>query len=194
MSLSSSPPTNTLVECPDGEGSEVYDVLDRPSETNLLVVSYRHGPDEWFRRWRTEVGSLPSEVGFVDVGETTRSTAAQSQSGADSPSPAEPLPFVDAVADPADLSRLGVRISQYLESWTGNGRQTVVCVDSLTALLDHVETQRAFRFLHILAGRVESVDGAGYYLLDPTAHDDESLALLREFADSTVEFDEFATV
>lgn len=192
MSLSSSSPTNTLIERPASGGpeSEVYDVLDRPAETNLLAISYRRGPDEWFRNWRTHAGSLPSEVGFVDVGETTRSTAAGSPSG----TAAEPLPFVDAVADPADLSRLGIRISQYLESWTGNDRQTVVYLDSVTALLDHVETERAFRFLHLLAGRVESVDGRGYYLFDPSAHDDRSLTLLREFADATVESGELSTV
>lgn len=192
MSRSRSPPANTLLEATssqDGAEADVYDVLDRPGETNLLVLSYDDGPESWFHDWQTRVGDLPTEVGFVHVGVEMRSTATTSvDANLGLGSDHGPL-LIDVVSDPTDLSRLGVAMSEYLESWAGNGRQTVVYLDSLTKLLEHVDSDRAYKFLHLLAGRVGSVDGRGYYRLDPSAHDDQSLAVVRELADSVVDLD-----
>lgn len=205
MSRSLSPPANTLIEgtaSRDGTTPEVYDVLSRPDETNLLVLSYADGPDAWLQNWQTSVGDLPSEVGFVHVGVKTRSAAAAhadairpapsgTTSAGSTPEPTAGGPLLaDAVPDPADLARLGVYASEYLEAWDGNGRETVVYLDSLTELLENVDLDQAFKFLHILASRVESVDGRGYYLVDPAAHDDYSLAVVRELVDSVVALDE----
>lgn len=196
MSRSQSSAPNTLLEgatAPEGATAEVFDALARPAETNLLVVSYRDSPDEWLHNWRTNAGDLPSEVGFVHVGDTTRSSATAVSSATSSTtrshSPADASPFVKTVSDPTDLASVGVRASEYLETWDGNGRRTVVLFDSLTALLETVALDRAFEFFHVFAGRIESVDGRGYYLLDPSAHDDRSLSVVRELADAVVDLD-----
>nr|WP_137286229.1 hypothetical protein [Halorussus salinisoli] len=168
-------------------------MLPRPAETNLLVVTYRENLDAWLRDWRRSVGDMPSEVGFVHVGDATRSAAgARSAASATTSvpsSPADTSPVVKAVSDPTDLARVGVGASEYLETWDGNGRETVVYLDSLTAMLESVALDRTFAFLHVLAGRVESVDGRGYYLLDPSAHDHRSLSVVRELADAVVDLD-----
>lgn len=205
MSRSLSPPANTLIEGPasgDDATPEVYDVLSRPDETNLLVLSYDDGPDAWLQNWRTTVGDLPSEVGFVHVGVKTRSAAAAHADALGSapagttpagttsdPITADGLLLADAVSDPTDLARLGVTASEYLEVWDGNGRETVVYLDSLTDLLENVDLDHAFRFLHVLGSRIESVDASGYYLIDPAAHDDHSLAVVRELVDSVIDLD-----
>jgi hypothetical protein len=176
---------------------EVYDVLDRPEETNLLVLSYSDGPDAWLQNWRTHAGELPEQVGFVHVGVTTRSAVATSHSTDELSKPtvteaaahADPL-FPDAISDPTDLARLGICASEYLESWEDDDRETVVFLDSLTQLLDHVPLARAFKFLQLLTTRVESVDGRGYYLVDPSAHDVTSLTTLRELVDAAMDLDD----
>lgn len=193
MSSSQPSPSNTLLgvsASPAGVPSEVYDVLSRPAETNLLVLSYRGGPDEWIRDWKNHVGELPAEVGFVTVGEITRSASTWSGTSARSPTSDDTMPLAVTVSDPTDLAAVGVRASEYLETWDGNGRQTVVILDSLTGLLDAVALDQAFRFLHLLTGRVENVDGRGYYLLNPDAHDDRSLSTVRELVDAAVGFSE----
>lgn len=195
MSHSQTPPSNTLLErspsAADGAAA-VADVLSRPAESDLLVVSYRDSPDEWVQNWRASVGDLPAEVGFVNVGVTTRS-AASAASPADStvrsPSVEDGLPVSTAVSDPTDLGRVGVRASEYLDAWADDGRRSVVVLDSVTAMLDEVAVERVFHFLHVLAGRVESVDGRGYYLLDRSAHDDRELSMVRELPDAVVELD-----
>jgi hypothetical protein len=189
MSSSELLPSHTLVgvsTSSTGLPSEVCDTLSRPAETNLLVLSYRDSPDEWLRSWQNRVGELPAEVGFVHVGETTRSAASRSGASARPQTPGDTLPLAETVSDPTDLAAVGVRASEYLEAWDGNGRQTVVVLDSLTGLLEFVDLDRAFRFLHVLTGRVESVGGRGYYLLDPDAHDDRSVSTVRELANATV--------
>lgn len=184
-----SPPSsrNVLVESPalrDDATAGATDVLDSPGETNLLVVSYRDDPDAWLQRWRTRAESLPAEFGFVRVGETTRSAAATAGGARTARGT---LPLVAAVSDPSDLTGLGIRVSEYLERWAGNGNRTVIWFDSVTALLQFVDLDRAYRFLHVLSGRVKSVDGRGYYLLDPSAHDDRTVAILQELADDAVD-------
>lgn len=189
MSHSEPLPYNTLLgvsASPSGVPSEVYDAIGRPAETNLLIISYRTGPGEWLRDWRDRVGELPAEVGFLNVGEMPRSAATRSGASACSLNPGAAMPITEAISDPTDLATLGVRASEYLEAWDGNGHQTVVVLDSVTCLLEAVDLDRAFRFLHVLAGRVESVDGRAYHLLDPTVHDDRSVSTLREFADDAV--------
>ena len=176
---------NVLVESPGlrtDTTAGATDAIDRPDETNLLVVSYRDDPDAWLQQWRTRAGSLPAELGFVRVGETTRSAAATG-----GPTARGTLPMVDGVSDPTDLTGLGICVSEYLEAWAGNGNRTVIWFDSLTTLLQFVDLDRAYRFLHVLSGRVKSVDGRGYYLIDPSAHDDRTIAIFQELADDAVD-------
>ena len=163
----------------------VYEVLGEssPSGTNLLVISYRNGPDEWIRDWQTHVGSIPADFGFIHVGEIARSAAAPTASA-----PSESSPhFVTAIGDPTDLTGLGIQISQYLEQWAGTDRQIIVYFDSLTILLQFADLNRVYRLLHVLAGRIKSVGGRAYYRLDPDAHHSQTLSTIQTLMDDTVE-------
>jgi hypothetical protein len=177
------------------------ETLERPAESNLLAISYSGDPDPWLRNWQRVAGERPSEFGFVSVGAKTRSAAAESSPTSNGPTSRHPtsggrspptdgtLPVATAVPDPTDIARVGVRASEYLEAWAGNGCRSVVVLDSLTALVDAVGIERAVHFVHLLSGRVESVDGRGYYLLDPADHDDVALGVLREAVDSVADLD-----
>ena len=168
----------------DGEQA-VYEALSEssPAETNLLVISYRNGPDEWIRDWQTHVGTVPADFGFIHVGEIARSVAAPTASA-----PSESSPhFVTAIADPTDLTSLGIQISEYLEQWAGTDRQIIVYFDSLTVLLQFADLNRVYRFLHVLTGRIKSVGGRAYYRLDPDAHDSQTKSKVQTLLDDTIE-------
>lgn len=167
----------------DAEDGVFGTLTESPSETNLLVVSYLDGPDEWLPDLRAYAETLPADVGFVRVGETTRSAATATANVA----PDSRFPAVNAVSDPADLTGLGILVSEYFERWAETDRRTVLYVDSVTALLQFVELDQAYRFLHVLGGRVRSVDGTAYYRLDPDAHESRTLAVLRNLMDSVVD-------
>lgn len=169
---------------PDAEQS-LYEVLSGspPSETNLLVISYQNAPDDWIADWQTHVGTAPADFGFIHVGETTRSAAAPTAGTSIEASPQ----FVTAIGDPTDLTGLGIQISQYLEQWAGTDRQITVYFDSLTVLLQFAELDRIYRFLHVLAGRIKSVEGHAYYRLDPDAHDPQTISTIQNLLDGIIE-------
>ena len=180
--------SNVLVLCPtmhDTEASICTDLLtvDDPDDENVLSVSYTVSPRERNERWRRYVGEEhPAERCLIDVGETTRRPDRN-----DTPVPDK---AVETVSDPADLTGLGVRLTEALKHWHDNDNRTVLCFHSLTALLQYTDVQRIFRFLHVLAGRLTSRDAVGHYHLDPTVCDDRTLNTFKTLFDAVVRVDD----
>lgn len=176
---------NTLLEAPaldtDTE-ARIYEVLGAtPAKTELLVISYRDGPDEWLADWHQHVGQMPADLGFIHVGEITRSTVAPTSETTQSQSRS-----LDAVRDPADLTELGIHVSKHLERWADTDNTSIVYLDSITVLLQFVELNDVYRFLHVLNGRIKSVDGHAVYRLDPAAHDSQTIATLQSLVDDVI--------
>jgi len=90
---------------------------------------------------------------------------------------------VERLSDSTNLSTTGIEISSLLDDDGG----TVVCVHSLTALLEDVETERLFRFLHVLTSRIAAADAMGQFYLDAAAHDDQTIYMLRSAFDTVVQ-------
>ncbi len=151
-----------------------------PSETNVLVVTYTNTGPEWVGFWQNHTGASPVRGGVVAVG--------QGESTVDDPSWA-----VKTVENPADLTGIGIELSELLSTMAkaaGDDEEIAFCFDSATSLLQYADLQRAFRFLHVVTGRVKTVGGTGYYRLDPDAHDRQTLATLKGLFDAVVEVDE----
>lgn len=154
------------------------------ARTDLLVVSYHQTPDDWIRSWRDQGGERPAELGYIYVGDAMRSAAGTQTSTTTAQRPNA----VTGVPDPCDLTELGIRISEYLEAWDGNGHSTRVYVDSLTSLLQYTEdVETAFKFLHVLVGRVRTVDADAYYTITPDAHSDRTMAKFLSLFDTAIE-------
>lgn len=156
-----------------------------PGSLDVLTVDYRQTPDEVLDEWRRYAGQRPRRSAIVSVDETTRSAAARS-----SATVSGPADTATTVENPSDLTGLGITVSEYLSAH-GNA-DTVVVFDSLTVLLQFVELQRAFRFLHVLANRVGTAGAVGYYHMDPEAHTDQEVATLASLFDAVAEYDDGA--
>ncbi|MFW5938979.1 MAG: DUF7504 family protein [Halolamina sp.] len=178
-----------------GDGENCAELL-QPSaadETNVLWVSYTKSPDQQLRRWRAHTDERPAEMGMVSVEDSTRSVAASSGGSGTGPSlPGANAP-IETVTSPNDLTGLGIRITEFITEWEGNGNRTVVCFDSLTALLQYVELETAYEFLHILTGRMAAADAFAHFHMDPDAHDDQTIAALTGLMDAVVDVDETGT-
>ena len=96
---------------------------------------------------------------------------------------------VDSLSNPADLTGLGIEVSRFLDRSRRRDAETKICVRSLTALLQFTDLRRTFRFLHVLAGRVEAAGAVAHYHLDPDAHDDQTVGSLTSLFDAAVEPD-----
>ena len=160
-------------------------------ETNLLLVSYTKSPDRQLSRWREHTDERPAEMGIVSVEDATRSVVAEDggASGSEGPSLPETDAPVETVNSPNDLTGLGIRITEFLTDWEDNGGRTVVCFDSLTALLQYVDIETAYEFIHIITGRLATVDAFAHFHMDPAAHDDQTVEIVPGLMAAVVEID-----
>ncbi len=177
--------SNALFLAPSlgGQGGDVcLDLISQtaPSETNVLTITYTDTPQEWVNKWIDHVGVSPVRGGIVSIG--------QADANVDDPSWA-----VKTVENPSDLTGVGIELSELLSGMataSGEDEHIAVCFDGITSLLQYADLQRAFRFLHVVTGRVKTVGGVGHYHLDPEAHDRQTLATLKGLFDAVIEVDE----
>ncbi|CQH62195.1 uncharacterized protein HHUB_3675 [Halobacterium hubeiense] len=140
-----------LVLAPGLSGDDARVCTQRVAAADAaLVVSLRRPPEDW-RAARD--GALPPTC-FV--------TAEPNGDAA------------NAVADPGDLTGLGIAVSERLGDLPEDA-EPAVCVDSLTTLLQYADTERAYRFLQVLCGRVRAAGGTVHVHADPAAHDEREL-------------------
>jgi hypothetical protein len=96
------------------------------------------------------------------------------------PPPIEELE-IGADVDPNDLTGQGIAIAEAVEAGTE------VCFDSLTALLQYADRERAFRFLHSLGERCAAASASIHYHLDPETADEQTVAALSTLMDAVVD-------
>lgn len=153
-----------------------------PTATDLVFVTLARSPDDRIDRWRRAAGgAVPAKVGVVAATESDRATTARGSSdGVDGP-------IVGSVRSPGDLTGLGIELSDRLEAWADDGNRTLLCFHTLTTLLQYVDLQTAYQFLHVLTARVSDADARAHYHADPAAHDERALNTLRTLFDAVVE-------
>lgn len=95
-------------------------------------------------------------------------------------------PAVQAVPDPADLTGVGIATTEWARGRDPDGR-AVVCVDSLSTVLQYSEAERVFRFLHTLLGQFRTAGIDAHVHMDPEAHDDRTVAQFRQLFDEVRE-------
>lgn len=146
--------------------------LVTPELVNLLVVSFADDPARWLTDWE-QVGDPPGTSVLVEEAERE----------------AEGGPGVERLAEePEDLTGLGIAISERLTDWQHD--ESLLIFESLTVLLGHVDLKRLFRFLHVLVNRVKATGATAHYHLDPSAHDDRTVATLTSLFDTVVAYED----
>jgi archaellum biogenesis ATPase FlaH len=79
-------------------------------------------------------------------------------------------------------------LNDALGEWAAAGEVTL-CFDSLSILLQYADTERVFRFLHVLTNRLTELGASTHFHLDPAAHDERTIAQLAQAFDSRVSVD-----
>lgn len=186
-----SAPANVLILAP--AMSDAIDVCptvgrgDGRAETLLLVLL--HGRldsrlDVWRRR-----GGLPETV-FVVSCEAARSVSpATTVSSIGTPGSGDGLQ-VTSIASPGNLAAIGRSMDRCLSG--DDGGRIRVCFDSLTTLLQYVDTRVTYQFLHALLPRLGNSDAIAHFHMDPAAHDETTRRIVESLFDVTVRYDEAA--
>ncbi|WP_226012143.1 DUF7504 family protein [Halomicrobium salinisoli] len=172
--------TNVLVVASaldDADEHLCRDVLlaDGSAPDRVLGVTIATSPEAKLSTWQNHLGTDPT-YDFVSVDGAARSAASPA---ADVPGPDGPT--VDRVDGVTPLDVLGTTVADHVEAGTA------VCFDSITDLLEYVDEQTAFRFLHVLTSRVRTGGATAHFHIDGGAHDTETIALLSRLFDVVVE-------
>ncbi|MXR50326.1 hypothetical protein GRX03_01710 [Halovenus sp. WSH3] len=162
--------TNILLEEPSiGGGREVCTSLlvDGAAEPNVLFVTFT-------RQASVCVGQVDDEsvgnIGVITVGDAS---AEIEDSGV----------VTESVSTPSDLTGLGISIGQFLSEFDDH---VSVCFDSLTSMLQYVDVQTAYEFLHAITGQIYAADARAHFHMDPNAHDDQDVAAIASLFDARV--------
>ena len=150
-----------------------------PEKANVAAVTYTPPPETWISDWREHIDGLPAELAFIHAN-TVETTGDDAETMIPSDVPVSRV-------DPNQPMDIIAPLSEQLTRWKGNGHQTLVSVQTLTILLEYVDFDTAFRYLHILTHRVQAADAIGFYHMDPDIHDEETVNTLKTLFDAVVE-------
>jgi hypothetical protein len=142
-------------------------LLGRDSPRRAVGVCYRGSPSAWVERHDDD---FPRGAFAIDVGGSSTALG------------------VETVDSPDDLTGLEIAVTDAVD-----GEPVGFCLDSLTALLQYVDDERAHRFVHALTARLAAADASAHFHLDPGAVDDRTVNTLLSFADAVVRVDDDGT-
>jgi len=99
---------------------------------------------------------------------------------------------VKYASSPVDMTGIGIKLSEFLQEFyeTRGIQRNRILVHSVSTLLMYSNLQTVFRFLHVFTGRVESANALGLYVVDETAHDDQTMNTLKQLFDGLIEVTE----
>jgi KaiC/GvpD/RAD55 family RecA-like ATPase len=103
--------------------------------------------------------------------------------------PGDSDPPIHRVSSPADLTGMGVAFTQAVDGMATPDRLRLGFV-SISTLLQYVDAERAFSFLHVLSRRTSAAGYLGVYSIDPTTHEDRFVNVVTSIFDAAIEIRE----
>ncbi|MFB6080412.1 MAG: hypothetical protein ABEJ81_05385 [Haloferacaceae archaeon] len=91
------------------------------------------------------------------------------------------------VADPGDLTGLGIAITEFLRDHDRGEPTPWLGCHSLSTTVMYADVRRVFRFLHVVLGRIRSVDGVALVALDESAVSEVDRSVLSQPFDARLE-------
>jgi hypothetical protein len=166
--------TNVLLRAPSMGGTRdvctslLTDDLEGPP--NVLWVTFTRSPDACLEQWDA-AGQDAATLGVIAVGE---SGVSLDRDDVD----------VETVGTASDLTGVGIAIGQFISDADG---PTVVCFDSLTAMLQYVDLETAYEFLHTITGQLYTAGARAHFHMDPEAHQDDVVDAITSLLDASVD-------
>jgi KaiC/GvpD/RAD55 family RecA-like ATPase len=175
------PGTNVLIEGPPMSGKRqlgfrILEAGARNGEGSIFVTT-KDNADRVAEDFTELVGDVDPVVGVVDC--------VTKQQGMGSTTESE---LVRYASSPVDLTGIGIELSELLRALyqkRGLTRNRIL-LHSLSTLLMYSDLQTVFRFLHVFTGRVQSADALGVFVIDSSAHDEQTVSTLKQLFDGIV--------
>lgn len=176
--------SNRLLLGPLPDGGETASFLERvrtsDRATPKVVISTRHSPSTILDCRQTN-DSCSSRIDIISVSDLDHSSPTQHEI-------TEGHTGQLSAVNRGDLTGLGSEICEVL-SRRDHDAPVELWFDSVTSLIRTIDFERVFRFLHLLTARVERTRATAFYLVDPTAHDPQTVTSLTYLFDTVLEID-----
>jgi len=95
------------------------------------------------------------------------------------------------VGDPSDLTGLGIGVTKSFDrldlAGIDRGRLGLA---SLSTMLTYTDRQTVFKFCHVLTARIDAADFVGAFTIDESAHDEQTLQVVKQPFDGLIEIRE----
>ncbi|MCT9096439.1 recombinase RecA [Haloarchaeobius sp. HME9146] len=181
-----SPGTNLLVAGPPltGKRQIALDILASGSKQGegTIVVTTKDSAQKIFDQYEGRVDDIDAvDIGIVDC--------VTKQRGVNNVTDDARIKYASS---PVDMTGIGIKLSEFLEEFyeVRGHRKNRILLHSVSTLLMYSDLQTVFRFLHVFTGRVQSADALGVYIIDSTAHDDQTMNTLKQLFDAVIEVEE----
>ncbi|MFB6176133.1 MAG: hypothetical protein ABEI99_03120, partial [Halobaculum sp.] len=181
---------NTFVLAPvmsDAKTDGCFDLLDEqpPEEIDLLKIVYRSTAEDVLDEWIERTGTTPATTVIVGVDDRAQSSVMDAADDEAVDGQVEIL-----TANPNDLTGLSMTLNNALSELGKTDNDLYVCFDSITALLQFVDTESAYRFLHMFTGQLRKAGAVAHFHASPNAHDPQTLSQMKTTFDELFEAEE----
>jgi KaiC/GvpD/RAD55 family RecA-like ATPase len=96
--------------------------------------------------------------------------------------------YLNHVSSPADLTGIGIGITKSFERLHDVGRERGrMGLTDLSTMLTYTDKQTVFKFCHVLSSRLDSAGYVGLFTIDSSAHDAQTLQVLKQAFDGMIE-------
>ena len=180
------PGTNVLIAGAPltGKRQLAFDILASGVEQGegSIVVTTKDSAEKVLSRFDSSVddanGLDDANVGIVDCVTKQRGLGT-----------VEDDPRVKYASSPVDMTGIGIKLSEFLQEFyeVRGLSQNRILLHSVSTLLMYSNLQTVFRFLHVFTGRIQSANALGVYVIDSTAHEDQTMNTLKQLFDGVVE-------
>ncbi|MEF8776315.1 MAG: hypothetical protein V5A43_07410 [Haloarculaceae archaeon] len=117
-------------------------------------------------------------VGVIDCRADSESAGAEADSEG----------YVHHVRAPSDLTGIGIGITNGFERFSDKGYDRGrVGLTSLSTMLTYTDRRTVFKFCHVLSSRLDNSEYVGLFTIDDTAHDDQTMGVLKQAFDGMIE-------
>ncbi len=151
---------------------------------DVLGIAIDKSPNSLLRHWQlTNNHQHVGNYGFVDIDDACRSTTTVTETNSGFQSQYS----IRLVESPSDLAAIGSELTAIIDAWDDNHNQLVVCMYTLTTLIQHTELPILYQFITILPRQLSAENATAHYHVDPTQIDSEALNIIKHLFDNVID-------
>lgn len=99
--------------------------------------------------------------------------------------------YVQRVSSPGDMTGIGIGITKCFDRLHDVGiDEGRIALASLSTMLTYSDQQTVFKFCHVLSSRIDAADFLGAFTIDSSAHEEQTLQVIKQAFDGVIEIRE----